>query len=114
MEVYCVMETRNGMMGGESIGVFTTRKKAIRKIILLNGNYYNELDGQELERFAKSFGIRGTISWIKFKKEIKKEFKEADYGYGLCATYGIIKHELDSFEIEADFSVSHSISDDDD
>ena len=105
MKVYTLIETKSGYSGGETVGVFTTKEKAIKKFINLNKKYYNTMNKSELKRKSKFFETKGT-KWQDFKKALNDESEGNGYIYGFYATYEIKKHELDNMSDEESDTVS--------
>lgn len=112
MAVYVVVGSTNECSGGVPIGVFTTKEKAINKIISWMKIDFNKLDESKIKKLAKSqFGSTDkSVTWNDFKKIIKNEFEEENSceweslgcslvstcEFGLFGTdYEIIKHKLD-------------------
>lgn len=101
MSVFVVVEEGNGMMGGETIGVYTSKEKAIKKIILLNKKYFDKLDESTIQKKDNHFyghkkNRDKTEIFNDFKKRTKEDLEENNHAYGFYDTaYEIRKHKLD-------------------
>jgi hypothetical protein len=102
MKYWIVICYENDKHDADTIGIYSTRDKALQDILILMKEEYNELKEEEEEEISEvvedwfpNWNGKKIPTWDDFKKEIIKNLKRGECDGLFSTNYKITKHIVD-------------------